>query len=608
MKKLLYSFASIIGGIALVIFIAHAQLVTAANPGANALFEQSLSQPDSNPQTDTNLYVTSGDDVQGNLLPVNSYQCFSVDTGQPNFEAICGTVTSSATTSLVMSISLRGLSTQTATTSNASQIFTHRRGADVRITDFPVLTIVNNQLNGTQILGGGPIHYPIGTIIGGSDFLALSDVAYVNSVVAAGCATASETVNGCSQLATQIQAASTTSTGSTGSRLVIPASMSTSTPGSAGLWNVISLNDGKLSPNWLNGSTENYTLNGQTNLASTTSYVFNTGSLEASSSASLPANTTVGGGSVFKFGGSGSDGVLSISSGVTTIDLQQKQIFTKNYSSISITGTGELAFTNPNPNGTLIILKSKGSATITCSSAPCIDDSGMGGQPNNGGYIFLGDFASTTSNGIGGNRGCSPTCTDLGGGGGGGISATTTTLLDRLNVRDIDLIAGSGGGQAGIGTPGGAGGGALYIEVGGSWNFTTANGISVSGKNGTSGGGSTSGGGGGGGGTFLAIYNSLTANSGTISISGGTGGAGDNGTTAGGAGGTVSSGGTGKGGTGGASTNTGGGGEGGGGGGGGSYFATQNGSNGGNNGSNTAASGGGGSAGLATTTMNYFFQ
>ena len=201
-----------------------------ANPGANALYEQSLSQPLGT--TDASMFVTSGADVQGNLLPLNSYQCLSIDTGQPNFEAVCGTITTTSTSGLTLLISLRGLSTQTATTSNASYIFQHRRGADVRITDFPTLTILNNQLGGVQSIPS-PIFYS-------SNFTAaywataasntIVTLGQAAAIAQAGCGNASEFVDGCSQLATALQAASSTLTGSTGARLVIPANIGTDTP------------------------------------------------------------------------------------------------------------------------------------------------------------------------------------------------------------------------------------------------------------------------------------------------------------------------------------------------------------------------------------------
>src|SRR6185312_14371391 len=97
-------------------------------------------------------------------------------------------------------------------------------------------------------------------------------------------------------------------------------------------------------------------------------------------------------------------------------------------------------------------------------------------------------------------------------------------------TRSIKLVCGSGGGggtsgaggSSGAGGNGGRGGGALYIECGGAWNFTTASGISINGANGSNGAstsGSNGGGGGGGGGSagmLVVLYTSLTANSGTI--------------------------------------------------------------------------------------------
>lgn len=74
-----------------------------------------------------------------------------------------------------------------------------------------------------------------------------------------------------------------------------------------------------------------------------------------------------------KFGGTGADGALSSSSGATNIDLGGAQVVIKNYTSISITGTGGLTFTNPHANGTIIIFKSQGNVTLTSSATPNID-------------------------------------------------------------------------------------------------------------------------------------------------------------------------------------------------------------------------------------------
>ena len=302
-----------------------------------------------------------------------------------------------------------------------------------------------------------------------------------------------------------------------------------------------------------------------------------------------------------KFGGTGADGALSISSGTTNIDCANSEVVIKNYSSISITGTGKLTFTNPHANGTVNISKSVGNVTLTSSQAPMIDCSGMGGQAGNSGRgLFL--QANAGGGGVGGGNSNEP-----GGAGGGNYSG-----LCKLTVMSAKsaLICGAGGASGGTyggsgGSGGGAGGGALYIECGGALNFTTASGISVAGKNGSNTGNSQGGaGGGGGGGACIILYNTLTANSGTVIINGGNGGVAYNGTLTGGSGGN-GTGGTGNGGSGGGGqTNYGGSGGGGGASGG---FEAANGVGGGLQ-TNYCGSGGGGASGYSLIALNTEFS
>lgn len=84
------------------------------------------------------------------------------------------------------------------------------------------------------------------------------------------------------------------------------------------------------------------------------------------------------------FGGDGSDGALNISSGTTTIDAGSAKLVIKNYTSISITGTAKLTISNPNANGTILILKSQGDVTITSSVGINLD--GKGGAVGNKGW------------------------------------------------------------------------------------------------------------------------------------------------------------------------------------------------------------------------------
>jgi len=271
----------------------------------------------------------------------------------------------------------------------------------------------------------------------------------------------------------------------------------------------------------------------------------------------------------FTFGGLGTDGALTITSGVTTIDLGGAALFRKDYTSISITGSGSLAFTNPHAAGTLIKLFSRGNVTLTSSATPMINAAGLGSAGTTGG-------AGRTTTG-GGSFGTTPANqslildTTVHGGvtSTAGVAITTvyqlySTSTDALEYKTLVVVPGIGGtggqagefviggtGTTGAGGNGGNGGGGLYIECGGAWNFTTASGISVAGANATNGGnavvsaGNLAGGGGGGGGAggmFVALYRTLTANSGTITISGGTAGTGGTGSGGGGGGGGASAG------------------------------------------------------------------
>lgn len=243
-------------------------------------------------------------------------------------------------------------------------------------------------------------------------------------------------------------------------------------------------------------------------------------------------------GSKGSFGGDGSDGALAISSGTTTLSFGSASYIVKNYSSISITGTGKLATSTPATTGSALILKSQGAITLT-ASAPCIDVSAMGAA---------GGAAVSSSGAQDGNPGTDGTITifsthkGLGGTGtaSNGGSGTINTVLypatfDQVLNRYPLALVGSGGGSGEIGSSGatntsgagGRGGGALIIECNGAWNFMTASGITVAGANG----GNASlapqaagGGGGGSGGFCLVLYNILTANSGTVVVTAGVGG------------------------------------------------------------------------------------
>ena len=284
------------------------------------------------------------------------------------------------------------------------------------------------------------------------------------------------------------------------------------------------------------------------------------------------------------FGGDGSDGALSIASGTTTINLANAAVVIKNYTSISITGTGQLAFSNPNTTGSIVILKSQGDVTLTSSTDPNIQASGLGaaggasggtGAGNNGTTAVPLTDPGTAHYGVGGT----------GSHGTGGAQYANNGLYTitaaRYGAFGRFVGCGSGGGAGsgdGVnnGGAGGNGGGVLIIECAGDLNATGN--IKAEGSAGSDASGGAAPGGGGSGGSCIVFYDSATATSGTISDAGGDGGSG--GASAGSGGGAGGIGGVGAAGT----NNTGGGGAGGGG------------------------AGSGGSGGAASTSASHYIQ
>lgn len=284
--------------------------------------------------------------------------------------------------------------------------------------------------------------------------------------------------------------------------------------------------------------------------------------------------------SVINKGGSGSDGALAISSGTTTVNLAGAAIYIKNYSSIAITGTGALAFSNPHANGVVIILLCTGGVTLTSSATPMIDASSLG--PTGGAGGSGTDAAVGTPGKVGYFPGGGTFASGVGAV--GSVGPGPYSAIAALSIKKVPLSVGSGGvgggagsdggGSRGNGGTGGRGGGALFIYSAGALNFTTGT-ISVAGGTGTVGansaaGGAGAGGGGGGGGSCVILCGSITANTGTVTTTGGTGGSGGTGVAGSGGGGGAGGSSTGSSGDGGNGTSSGGiGGQGGGGGGGG---------------------------------------
>lgn len=592
-------------------------MATITLPKLLANFSTSLAATMSASATSLTL-STSTDDDGGTLSGL--YE-LTIDEGTNSEEHMYVTMTGSAG-----SVSRRGLSRVDAWTEQTANKKIHNRGASVKITnltDILVLRLLNgtdtfNSVNWTGVNSISGLATPTA-----GETTKAANVAYVNAVSIAGANDATTTVKGIVEIATDAELQAGTGTGSTGAKVVAAGDSfnQTATANKVPVAN----SSGKLAAGWGGSANTLATLNGSSKV------VEDPANATATPTASkIPIANGSGkldnGWLNAKFGGDGSDGVLNVTSGTTTIDLASSAYVVKNYTSINVSAGATLTFSNPNSTGSIIVLKSQGNVTI----AGTVNASGMGAAGGAGGALRT----SSANFGIQGTNGTSAgfvldisadhhgvkggtTDTNATGGSGGAILTLKpfyTKEAARISRKAIYIAPGSGGGggqggsvsdgDATAGGTGGNGGGALLIEVGGSLDFSGT--INVNGQNGTSAANASftgangevaGGGGGGGGGAGMAVvlYNSLTANTGTITSAGGTGGNGGNATSTqvangacvsgaggggggsyGGAGGT---GGNGKTGTGGANGNNGNAGStnGGGGGGGGALIENPNG-------------------------------
>lgn len=228
--------------------------VRAQLPGATAVFETSLQSAITSSATSMTLTANS---VRGGGS-ISGYNCFTIDEGSAQAEFVCGTVSSTAVSSLT-----RGISPLTGTTTDTDLQFAHRRGANVKITDFPIVQILKAQNNGEDTFPN-LLTYANTVLLGvGSPTTTIPTKYYVDTQIASGCSFADLVTKGCVEIATQTEAASSTSLGSTLSTLVLPASMATDTPNSATRASRVLMSDmgGYLKQSWIN-LTEAFTWTG----------------------------------------------------------------------------------------------------------------------------------------------------------------------------------------------------------------------------------------------------------------------------------------------------------------------------------------------------------
>src|SRR3990167_7199440 len=449
--------------------------------------------------------------------------------------ASCTTVVQNADNTATLSGCSRGLLPFSPYTASSTYQFSHSGGTSVIFSNPPQLYEElpargdAESITGLWTFSSSSIPRLDSYLVATNDAQFISKK-YADDLVASGVADGNYTTFGGYVLATTSQIIAGTATSTATRYLVLPSELSNTTSSAKNII-PITKDNGKLSQGFLD-LTEGFTFSGGVTSTATTTITGNVVGLKG-------------------FGGDGSDGALSLTSGTTTLALSTSSIYLiKNYTSISITGTGTLAFANATTSGNIIVLKSQGDVTLTCS-VTCINASGLGANGGAGGID-----AGNGSKGTSGNAFFASSTPGNGGLNSSGVitASTTNIIYYQLNAlgKMIKYSVGAGGGGGGggglqDGGNGGRGGGVIIIEVGGTLNMTASNGISVAGENGLVGqngssGGNPAGGGGGGGagGPATVLYNFVSATS-TINVNGGTGGNGGaktpDGATNGGAGG-----------------------------------------------------------------------
>lgn len=210
-------------------------------------------------------------------LPQSGYEIKTSDLSSPfyiTFEAgnttkqefaSCTTVTQSpSNTTAVLSGCIRGLLPVTPYSASTTYAFSHTGGTTVIFSNPPQVYngfyALGNVSTSTNILifsSTTPPRFDQPGAQAGGSYIAttseLASVAYVNAVAIAGASNADETTKGVVELATGLEAASSTSLGGTAARLVLPSNIATDTPNTSTRGSKVLLSQigGYLNQGWL---------------------------------------------------------------------------------------------------------------------------------------------------------------------------------------------------------------------------------------------------------------------------------------------------------------------------------------------------------------------
>ena len=393
-------------------------------PKVVAVFETSLASKITS--SATSMTLVSGTDKAGN--PLSGYICFVLDEGTASEEFVCGTASSTSVTGMI-----RGIDPVDGDLEVASLKKEHRRGASVKVTNYPQLAILSRILNGDETLPNA-LEYATSvstsTLAGNNQYLASVD--YVNSVSYSGAPDADEDTKGIVEQATRSELGSGVSSGDTSAPLFVP-NQYFSTSSSATTSVVVTKSNGKINQNFWDLTEDftwsgEHTFNGTTTLATTTiNYI------------------TFDEKGFYDFG-DGSDGDVTISSTTTlTEDMYYNNLTVNSGVALNTGGYRIYVKDTLTVNG---VIRNNGSDG---------DDGGngtgdAGGSGGSGGAGGAGGTLSAGSNGgDGGNGGycTSQGCKSNGGAGDAGINKDPSLGSDGVTGGNGGGTQNSNGGTAG---------------------------------------------------------------------------------------------------------------------------------------------------------------
>lgn len=183
--------------------------VGATIPVSVAVFQTSLQSSISS--SATSMTLVAGTDKSGDNL--SGYICFNIDEGTATEEFVCGTASGTSVSSMI-----RGIDPVDGDLEVSALKKAHRRGASVKVTNYPSLAILSRIMNGDETFPNKISYTSHPTFSSNTEII---DKKYADDLAIAGAPDASTTVKGLVEEATASEINAGTAAGGTSARLFV---------------------------------------------------------------------------------------------------------------------------------------------------------------------------------------------------------------------------------------------------------------------------------------------------------------------------------------------------------------------------------------------------